>query len=54
MVQLASMQADVVCTSRVLEHWHVVFVKVHPTAGMVCAKQLNYAELMTSLVVEVG
>lgn len=40
-VQLASMQADVVCTSRTLEHWHVVFVNVHPTAGMVCDKQLS-------------
>jgi hypothetical protein len=41
-VQLAIMQAVVLCTSRALEHWHVMFATVHPTLGMVCAKQLSY------------
>jgi hypothetical protein len=36
------MQADVVCTSRVLEHWQVVFVKEHPTQGIVICKQVIY------------
>jgi hypothetical protein len=42
-VQLENMQAVVVCTSRLLEHWQVVFVKEHPAAGIVISKQASYA-----------
>lgn len=42
------MQADVVCTSLVLEHWQVVFAKEHPDAGIVVFKQLSYTKSQQS------
>jgi hypothetical protein len=39
-VQFVIMHAAVVRTSRVLEHWQVIFVKEHRAAGTVCTKQL--------------
>lgn len=52
MVQFASIHAADNCGRSLLAHWQVVLSKVHPTAGMVCAKQSNSNSLAESAKIE--